>query len=215
MCIQIPCVVLQCKYIEAVRIMFDFITEFDFAILDLIYQNIRCDFLDPVFAGITHFADAGIGWIILGILLLIPKKTRLWGAMALTAMVFSLTIGELVVKNLVCRVRPYDAYQLFHGVPLPFALNAGTESSFSFPSGHTGCSFASAVVYFIGSKKWGTAPLVFAGLVGFSRLYNYVHFPTDVVAGAILGTLCVIFTVWLYKKYKIDEKLKIRQKMPE
>lgn len=190
-----------------VIIMMSFITEFDFSVLDFIYENIRCDFLDPIFAAITHFADAGIGWIIIGIALLFWKKTRLWGAMALTAMVLGLMTGELIIKNLVCRVRPYDAYELFHGSPLPFVLNAGTESSYSFLSGHTCCSFASATVYFMGSKKWGTVALIFAGLVGFSRLYNYVHFPTDVVAGALWGAGCAILTVWFYKKFKIDDKI--------
>ena len=186
--------------------MVNFITEIDFSILDFIYKNIRCDFLDPIMSAITHFADSGIGWIILGLILLIPKKTRIWGASALVAMLIGLVCGEVILKNIFCRVRPYDAYELYHGVPLPFVLNAGTESSFSFPSGHTCCSFASATAYFLWNKKWGTVALVFAGLIGFSRLYNYVHFPTDVLGGALLGVGCAIFTVIIFRKFLADKK---------
>lgn len=187
--------------------MIDYITSFDFSILDFIYENIRCDFLDPIMLGVTRFADAGIGWIILGLVLLIPRKTRVWGAAAIIAMIIGLVTGEFILKNIFCRMRPYDAYEFYHGTALPFVLNAGTESSFSFPSGHTCCSFASATVYFCGNKKWGTVALVFAALIGFSRLYNYVHFPTDVFAGMLLGIGCGLLTVWLFKKYKIDDKI--------
>lgn len=185
----------------------NYITNFDFTILDFIYENIRCDFLDPIMAGITHFADAGIGWIVLSVALLIPKKTRVWGAMALVAMVIGFISGEIIFKNLVCRVRPYIDYQYFHGTPLPFELNAGKESSFSFPSGHTCCSFAVATTYFFANKKLGVLALIFAGLVGFSRLYNYVHYPTDVVAGMLLGIGCAFLSVWLFKRYKVDQKI--------
>jgi len=187
--------------------LINWITQVDFAVLDFIYENIRCAFLDPLMLWVTRFADAGIGWIVLGLVFLFPKKIRFWGATALFAMIVGLVAGELVLKNIFCRMRPYDAYILYHNSPLPFILNAGTESSFSFPSGHTCCSFASATVYFYGNKKWGSVALVFAGLIGFSRMYNYVHFPTDVLGGMLLGILSGVFAVWLFKKYKIDDKL--------
>lgn len=185
----------------------NFITEIDFSILDFIYENIRCDFLDPIMAGITHFADGGIGWIILGLILLIPKNTRMWGATGLIAMLLGFVCGEFILKNLFCRVRPYDAYELFHSAPLPFVLNAGSESSYSFPSGHTCCSFAFATAYFLQDKKWGTVALIFAGMVGFSRLYNYVHFPTDVLGGALLGVVSAFATLWIFKKFAVQDKL--------
>lgn len=185
----------------------EWITSLDFAVLDFIYEHIRCDFLDPIMWAITRFADSGIGWIILGLIFLIPKKTRFWGAAALFAMVIGLVTGELVLKNIFCRLRPYDAYILYHNSPMPFVLNAGRETTFSFPSGHTCCSFASAAVYFTGNKKWGTAAIVFAALIGFSRMYNYVHFPTDVFGGMLLGIASGILAVWLFKKYKVDDKI--------
>lgn len=186
----------------------NYITNFDFSILDFIAENIRCDFLDPIMAAITHFADKGIGWLLLGVVLLIPKKTRVWGAMALVAILIGFAFGEVVLKNLFCRVRPYNDYMSFHnGNHLPFVLNAGRESSYSFPSGHTSCSFASATVYFIANKKWGIPALIFAALIGFSRMYNYVHYPTDVLAGMILGVSCAILTYYIFRKMKVDEKI--------
>lgn len=185
-----------------------FITNFDFSVLDFIFENIRCDFLDPIMWGLSMFAENGIGWIVLGAILIIPKKTRVWGIMALFAMAVGFITGEIVTKNIFCRVRPFHVYQLFHNnTPLPFELNAGPASGYSFPSGHTCCSFASAVVYFMGNKKVGIFALVFASLIAFSRLYNYVHYPTDVLVGMILGIACAVFTVWLFKKFSWDDKI--------
>lgn len=190
-----------------------FITNFDFSVLDFIYQNIRCEFLDPIMAGLSMFAENGIGWIVLGAVLIIPKKTRVWGIMALSAVLLGFLTGELIIKNLVCRPRPFHDYQFFHNNQvLPFELNVGRTSGYSFPSGHTSCSFASAVVYFMGNKKLGIVALVFAVLIAFSRLYNYVHYPTDVLVGMILGIACAVFTVWLFRKYNWDDKILRRGK---
>lgn len=183
------------------------ITQFDFSILDFIYEYVRCDFLDPIMMCISHFAKSGIGWILLGLILLIPKKTRAFGIMALSAMALGFIINDLTIKNIFMRTRPYDAYEIYHSIPLPFNLNAGKEGSFSFPSGHTCCSFASAVVYLKCNKKWGIPALIFAFLVGFSRMYNYVHYFTDVVGGALVGTACALLVVWVFKKYKLDNKI--------
>ena len=106
-----------------------FITNFDFSVLDFIFENIRCDFLDPVMWGLSMFAENGIGWIVLGAILIIPKKTRVWGIMALFAIAVGFITGEIVTKNIFCRVRPFHVYQLFHNnTPLPFELNAGPAS---------------------------------------------------------------------------------------
>lgn len=188
------------------------ITQFDLSILDYIYQNIRCDFLDPVMAWLSYFSSKGIGWIIIGLILLIPRKTRRWGAMALFAMLIGFLLGELITKNLICRVRPFHNYELFHGEVLPFTLNAGAERGYSFPSGHTCCSFASATVYFKMDKRVGIPALILAFFIGFSRLYNYVHYPTDVAAGMILGIACGVFTIWLFNKYKLRRNDKVEDK---
>ena len=160
---------------------------FDFPVLDFIQENIRNGFLDPIMKYVSYFGAHGIGWIVLGLALLIPRKTRAAAATALCALALGFILGDLVIKPLVCRVRPYDAYEAYHVYAMSFTLNAGTEHSYSFPSGHATCAFASAVAYFKLNKKVGIALTVFAALIAFSRLYNYVHFPTDVLAGMALG----------------------------
>lgn len=185
----------------------DIIQSFDFSILDFIYNNIRCDFLDPIMAGASYFASNCIGWIFLGFLLLIPKKTRPASATALVAMTIGAIFGEVIIKNIVCRIRPYDAYEAFHSAVMPFSLNAGSETSYSFPSGHTCCSFASAVSYFKIGRKAGCIALFMAVIIAFSRLYNYVHYPTDVLGGMLLGICSGIFAIYIFKKFDLDKNL--------
>ena len=184
--------------------------------LDAIYSGMRCELLDPVMAGLSYFASKGIGWIVLSLILLIPKKTRAAGAIALAALLICFVSGELIAKNLIGRIRPYHVYEQFHGAAMPFLLNAGAESGYSFPSGHTSCSFACAVAYFKINKKVGVITLIVAALIGFSRLYNYVHFPTDVFAGMLWGIASGLLAVWIFKKLSLEDKiLKIGRKKGE
>ena len=98
------------------------------------------------------------------------------------ALILGFIIGNIVLKNVIGRIRPYD-------VNTDFALLIHTLKDYSFPSGHTLCSFEGAVCIFTHNKKWGVSALFLASLIAFSRLYLYVHYPTDVLAGIILGTL--------------------------
>lgn len=189
----------------------DIFLNFDFSVLDFIAENIRCAFLDPVMWAFSMFANKGIGWILLGLVFLIPKETRAAGAVSLAAMLLGMLVGEIAIKNIVCRIRPYDMYEAFHKAAMPFTLNAGVEDTFCFPSGHTCCSFAVAVSYFKINKKVGITALVAAALVGFSRLYNYVHYPTDVLCGTLLGILSAILIMLVYNKLNLDNKLKIEK----
>ena len=60
------------------------------------------------------------------------------------------------------------------------------------------------------NKTAGFIALIFAALIGFSRLYNYVHYPTDVFAGMILGTLVALCVMFIFKATKLENKLKPR-----
>lgn len=175
--------------------------------LDAIYSGLRSEWLDPIMAGFSYFASKGIGWIVVSLLLLIPKKTRVAGAVALLAMLIGVVSGEIIAKNLIGRIRPYHIYEEFHGEIMPFVLNAGAESGFSFPSGHTCCSFACAVAFFKINKKVGVITLIVAALIGFSRLYNYVHFPSDVFAGMLWGIASGLLALWIFKKFSLEDKL--------
>ena len=180
---------------------------FEYAVLDFINDHIRCGILDPIMAASSYFAHWGIGWIVLGLILLIPRKTRTAAAVALCAMAIGAILGEGIIKHLVMRPRPYTTYESFHGFAMPFSINGRVESGMSFPSGHTCASFASATAYFKISKRAGICALLAAILSAFSRMYNYAHFLTDVLCGAALGIVCALFVMWIFKKFSIENKL--------
>ena len=139
--------------------------------------------------GITFLGDGGWFWIVLGVVLLIPKKTRKSGFTALLALIIGSVITNLVLKTAVARIRPYDAVEGL--VPLVKKLR-----DFSFRSGHTCASFSCAVVYY---KMYpdikGKGAMVLAVLIALSRLYVGVHYPTDVLGGAIVGWLSAILAL--------------------
>ena len=155
-------------------------------ILLWIQDNLRNDVLTPFFVVITSLGNAGILWILITAGLLISKKTRKVGILCVAALLFSFLIDNVLLKNLVARTRPYEVIE-----GLTYLVKKPVD--YSFPSGHTGTSFATAVVLFLSfPKKYSFWFLVLAVLIGFSRLYVGVHYPTDVLAGAIIGTLIAV-----------------------
>lgn len=137
-------------------------------------------FLDTILPIISSFGNGGIGWILLSaILLCIPRYRKAGLTMAL-ALIFCLVIGNITLKPLIARARPYSYFP-------EMTLLIPPLDDFSFPSGHTFASFASATALFLHHRKEGTAAYLLAVTIAFSRLYLYVHFPTDVLAGMILG----------------------------
>lgn len=166
--------------------VFSFLAEhFDLPILDWIAENVRCAFLDAVMPGITSLANAGILWIAAALCLLLIPRYRKTGAAMAVAMLLGLVVCNAFMKPLFARIRPYD-YQLeYFGKTIPLLIAA--EHDFSFPSGHTIVSFEAASVLMIRNRKMGISALVLAILIAFSRLYLYVHYPTDVLCSVILG----------------------------
>lgn len=163
----------------------------DMAILEWIRQNIVCDWLTPVMKCITYFAELGIGWILLAAVLLIFKKTRRMGLTMGVALLLGVLLGEFGIKKLIARPRPFEELE---------ALRPLIEvHGFSCPSGHTTASFAGAFSIFLYSKKWGAIALVWAALIGFSRMYLFVHYLTDVLFGIALGLACGLAAYWLIK----------------
>ncbi len=159
---------------------------FDLPILDWIQANMQSGFMDKFMPFITVFGDAGIFWMICSALLMIFPKTRKTGLGMAFAMVIGLVVCNMTLKPLVARIRPYDL-QAELGVTIQ--LLCGPQHDFSFPSGHTIASFEAAVVLLKNSKKMGIPAMILAVLISFSRMYLYVHYPTDVLASIILGTL--------------------------
>ena len=127
----------------------------------------------------------------MAVVLLFFKKTRKIGIMCAVSLILSVVINNVIIKNLVARTRPYEVVE---GLKLLIAK----QSDFSFPSGHTGASFAAAVVIFMKTpKKYGIPAMRMAALIAFSRLYVGVHYPTDVLAGLVTGTICALMSVKL------------------
>lgn len=141
--------------------------------------------LDKIMTFISKLGNKGSLWIAIGVLfLLLGFRKRTWlrrGWMVLLSLAGNLLLCNMILKPLVDRTRPY--YVLGYEPLIPPVGDA------SFPSGHTSASFAAATAIYAINKKWGMAAYLFAALMGFSRLYLGVHFPTDVLAGAVVGTL--------------------------
>ncbi len=175
--------------------------EFEIKILDFIQEHLSCGFLDKFMVLITRLADDGICWIVLAIMLLCFGQTRKMGITLSVALLLGLVIGNLGLKNLFARTRPYDVNTSI--VPLVEKL-----SDYSFPSGHTRCCFESGMALYLFDKRWGKAAFVLGGFIAFSRLYLYVHYPTDIIGGVILGLINGILAfVMVDKIYKaIDNK---------
>lgn len=162
-------------------------------ILDAL-QIIHNPILDTIMCAITRLGDAGIFWILLCISLLILPKTRKSGVILMAALLVDLVVCNGILKPLVHRIRPFD-------VKTGVELLVKRPTDYSFPSGHTAASFASVMaLYLAGEKKIWIPSLVLAILIAFSRLYLYVHYPTDVLGGVIIGVVAGALGYWLVKK---------------
>ena len=179
--------------------LFSFLAEgFDLPILDWIAATLWCPFLDAVMPVITMLGDAGIFWMIIAAMLLLFKKTRRVGLGMGFAMLMGLLLCNLTLKPLCQRPRPYDYQYDVFGKMIPLIIER--QHDFSFPSGHTIASFEAAGVIMLNNKKWGIAALILACLIAFSRLYLYVHYPTDVLVSIVLGLALALFGNWLARR---------------
>ena len=181
---------------------------FDLPILDWIAANLRTPALDVAMPIITMFGDDGIFWIGVAVVLFLTKKYRKVGLGMAFAMMMGLLLCNVTLKPLIARIRPYD-FQMLHFQKEIFLL-AGGMHDFSFPSGHTIASFEACTVLMLGDTKLGIPATVLAFLIAFSRLYLYVHYPTDVLTSMVLGTALGILGYHLAQK--CDLKLPRRKK---
>lgn len=151
----------------------------EFQILDFL-QTIHNPVLDKIMVFFTSLGNAGILWLILAIVFLCIKKYRQCGAAMLVSLGLGLIVGNVILKNVIARERPCwinDTVQMLIAVP----------KDYSFPSGHTLASFGAATAIFCSRRRLGIAAGAVAAVIAFSRMYLYVHFPTDILAGLILG----------------------------
>ncbi len=171
----------------------DALNQFEIGILDFIRDTFSCKFLDYFFVGITRLSDKGIFWIILAIVLLCFKKTRKTGICLGAVLLIGEILGNQILKKIFERPRPYT-------VNPSVELVIEKLSSFSFPSGHSRCAVECAIAIYANNKKWGIAAIVLAVLTCLSRMYLYVHYPTDVLAGAALGIIDGLLAIFIIKK---------------
>jgi len=168
----------------------NFFNPYEIKLLHLLHDSLQCNFLDSLMPIVTAFGNYGIVWILLAAVLLLFKRTRKIGMSVGIALTLGLIVGNLTLKPLTARIRPYD-------FDPSIRLLISPEHDFSFPSGHTLASFEGAAVICIYNRKFGCAALIFAGLIAFSRLYLMVHYPIDVIAGAVLGSIFALIAVKL------------------
>ena len=171
---------------------------------------------------ITKLGDVGFIWLLISIVLIFISmileykskkeklttnydkilKLRYMGLTMIIALILEVFTVNICLKNIVNRPRPFQVDESINMLI--------TASGSSFPSGHTGSSFAAAVSVFLYNKKAGIAALVLASLIGFSRMYLFVHFPTDVIGGVVVGIICAFLARKILSKLFsfINEKRK-------
>ena len=185
--------------------MVELLGNLDGDILLWIQEFVRNPICTPFFKFITHLGDAGVLWIAICILLLISRKTRKVGILCIIAILATFIVNNLILKNLVARIRPYE---VVNGLNILIAR----PKDLSFPSGHAAISFAVAATIYQclpkNKKTYGIALLVLSSLIALSRLYVGVHYPTDVITGILTGTLISIFVVKIGKKYSVLDNIK-------
>ncbi len=164
----------------------------DFKILYFI-DKLHNPILDKIMIFLTNLGDAGIFWIVLAVILLMRKKTRKCGIFMLISMGIGLIVGNGILKNVIARNRPCWIDTKVH-------LLIPNPKDFSFPSGHTLASFEAAIMIFLFNKKYGVLAIILALCIAFSRMYLFVHFPTDILGGAILGSTISLFVFYTAKK---------------
>ena len=169
--------------------MFDAITKIDFQILDFIQAHFKCGFFDRVLPVFTMLGDPKM-FVLYCVILIVIKKTRKDGIIVTSAVLSGALICNVFLKLLVRRDRPC-------WIRPDFPLLIKSPSDFSFPSGHTMAITAFSTVLIIRHPKlaWGLVPATL--LMMFSRMYLFVHFPSDVlfafVAGIIVGLITCRF----------------------
>ena len=160
----------------------DTILQFDHSLIFYVHEHFVYSFLTPIMAFISKITSNGVLWIIIALLLMLQKKYRVLGVAIIIALGFVFIIGDQGLKPNLARLRPFVDFPNVT-VPLESALPKAT--SYSFPSGHSFGSFASAMTIYLGLGQ--IAPQ--------KRVYLFAHYPTDVLTGLVLGII-VGFIAW-------------------
>lgn len=177
-------------------------------ILVWIEVMLRNPIMDPIMVFFSWINNSGMWAIVLTGLLLLVKKYRDVGLTALVSLGLEFITVNIVLKPWIHRIRPYDVNDALH-------VLGEIPTDFSFPSGHTGAAFAVALVILLCMPRvWGITATVIAALIALSRLYNGVHYPTDVAGALVVAIITATFAskvvyprakVWLQKGKQLNE----------
>jgi len=161
----------------------EFITEMDETILLFVQEHLRSPILNSIMIFISILGNYGFIWIVAAMVLMSRKDTRKAGFLSLLAMGLCYILTNVMLKNLFSRERPYNRFAEI--IPL-----ITRPLDYSFPSGHTASAFAAVGIFARYLKRKQAVPAaIYAVLMGFSRVYVGVHYPTDVLAGMLMGTI--------------------------
>lgn len=152
----------------------------DQTLLYWIHDNLSCGLLDLLMPKLTMLGDGGAVWLLAAGGMLCTKKYRRQGLILLAALAAGVLVGNVCLKNLIARPRPC---WLDNSV----RLLVSSPTDYSFPSGHTLSSAIGAAVLTKTDRRLGWAAIPIAAVIAFSRLYLFVHYPSDILAGALLG----------------------------
>lgn len=166
----------------------------DIALLNWI-QQFSNEFLDKFFVFFTRIGDYGELWILICIIFLLFKRTRKAGILGLLALLIEAILVMFVLKPMFDRPRPYITYN--------FPILIPTPSGSSFPSGHTAASFAVAIMLYLKDVPFKRTIMGLAALMSYSRLYLYVHYPSDILGGFVIA-LVIALLLKHYEKPIID-----------
>ena len=172
------------------NVFWDIVHTFDYEALLYLFRHFRGGAADGVMRLFSLLGNYGAVWLALAVLLLFFRKTRRAGIAMLASLLIGLLIGNVALKNLIMRPRPFVTHP-----DLIALLDPGDR--WSFPSGHTLSSFAAATALGFFHRKSGAAAYALAAAIAFSRLYACVHYPTDVLGGLVIGVLCGLAGAWL------------------
>lgn len=174
--------------------MIDTLYNIDKAIVDFIHYGLQCRPLDFIMPKITMLGDAGLIWIVISVILISNKKYRKIGFSCILALIISVLFTDVTIKQFIQRARPITEYPITNPlIKIP--------TTFSFPSGHTSSSFAAAWVLYRSMDKYNVLYLILAASIAFSRMYLYVHYPSDIVGGILVGIISATLSMVLVNKY--------------
>ncbi|MEE3333640.1 MAG: phosphatase PAP2 family protein [Ruminococcus sp.] len=176
----------------------EIIQSFDFNVLNWIQGTLRCSFLDYFTVFLSYLTTSGIIWIVAGVVLLFFRKTRAAGIILLGALALGFITGDVLLKHVVERPRPF--------MHTDFALLISAPSGSSFPSTHSCLAAAATTVLLSKKRNLGYIALALMICIAFSRLYLYVHFPTDVICGLLLGAICAGVMLWIARLTKLEDR---------